>query len=223
MCCMRVWNMPVFDENGFVIIFVWNWVLLRLNVFVHVIVPAKFCRAAYSFILFVEGKIWFSSCCLILGLGPLTKDTLWMEKQLRDEKPQAHSIVNTVKTLPQNNNNNASVCIPHTLLVCFLICLISVVVVCPPGLNYHFKQYWESFKHLADPCVRNVHTRPCLGSKKKWNISGEILYPTTKSCHPSDQSYWCFVERLFWALNEMFNLTVVSQQKQEFVTLWVCI
>lgn len=39
-----------------------------------------------------------------------------MEKQLRDEKPQAHSI-NTVKTLPQNNNNNnkALVCIPHTV------------------------------------------------------------------------------------------------------------
>lgn len=103
-----------------------------------------FCLAACSFIVFVEGKIWFSSRCLILGLGPLTKDTLWMEKQQRDEKPQAHSIVNTVKTLPQNNNNKASVCIPHTLLVCFLMCLISVVVVCPPGLNYHFKLTFQT-------------------------------------------------------------------------------
>lgn len=62
------------------------------------------------------------------AFGPLTKDTLWMEKQRRDEK--SHSIVNTVKILPQNNNNKALVCIPHTVLVCFLICLISGVVVC---------------------------------------------------------------------------------------------
>lgn len=52
-----------------------------------------------------------------------------MEKQLRDEKPQAHSIINTIKILHQNNNNKAVVCIPHTVLVCFLVCLISVVVV----------------------------------------------------------------------------------------------
>lgn len=66
-----------------------------------------------------------------------------MEKQLRDEKPQAWSIVNTVKTLPQNNNK-AVVCIPHTLLVCFLICLISVVAVCPLGLDCHFKLTFQT-------------------------------------------------------------------------------
>lgn len=69
-----------------------------------------------------------------------------MEKQLRDEKNRSpRSIVNTVKILPQNNNNNiALVCIPHTLMAHFLIHLISVVVVCVLGLVFHFK-FWESF------------------------------------------------------------------------------
>ncbi len=67
-----------------------------------------------------------------------------MEKQLRDEKTQAFSIVNTVKILPQNSTNKALVCIPHTLLVCFLIGLISVVVVCLPGLVYHFKLTFQA-------------------------------------------------------------------------------
>lgn len=60
-----------------------------------------------------------------------------MGKQLRDEKTKAHSIINTVKILPQNHNNKAVVCIPHTLLVCFLIRRIAVVAVCLLGLVHH--------------------------------------------------------------------------------------
>lgn len=75
-----------------------------------------------------------------------------MEKQLRDEKTQAHSIVNTVKLLTQNNNNKALICIPHTLLVCFLIYLISVWVSFVI-LNLHFKQHWESFWYLVDHLI----------------------------------------------------------------------
>lgn len=37
-----------------------------------------------------------------------------MEKQLRDEKTQGHSIVNTVKVLPNNNNNNKALSL-HSL------------------------------------------------------------------------------------------------------------
>lgn len=40
-------------------------------------------------------------------LGPLTKGTLWMEKQLKGGRKKPHSIVNPVKILTRKNNNKA--------------------------------------------------------------------------------------------------------------------
>lgn len=101
------------------------------------------------------------------------------------KKKQVHSIVNTVKLLPQNNNNKALVCIPHTLLVCFLIYLISVVVVCPLGhfkLTFHSAgkvsgiqmiiSFWCScfflLLHYLVGCYKvSIHSCPFLSNRRK--------------------------------------------------------
>lgn len=97
-------------------------------------------------LLFLHPVMWRKKSLVVFMLSqgeawPTNKghpvDEKKNKKQTKDKKKsQAQSIVNTVRISPQNNNNNtSSVCIPHTLLLRFLICLISVVVVS------HFKQH----------------------------------------------------------------------------------
>lgn len=49
----------------------------------------ELCRFVCYFILFVEGKIWDSLCCLCYWAKPWTKDIKYNGKKPRDENPKA--------------------------------------------------------------------------------------------------------------------------------------